>query len=86
MSRVFGEPVEVWLREGKPARFVWRGRLYSVLAVLAGDTGGANEPDRESWRVEASPARNVPSAIYELTRDPSTGRWLISRAPGPSLR
>jgi hypothetical protein len=24
----------VWLRDGKPARFVWRGRLYTVLAVL----------------------------------------------------
>jgi len=85
VSRVFGEPVEVWLREGKPVRFVWRGRLYGVLAVLAGSTG-ADEPDRESWRVEASPARNVPSAVYELARDPGTGRWLISRAPGPSLR
>jgi hypothetical protein len=29
-----GEPVYVWLRAGKPARFVWRGRLYTVLAVL----------------------------------------------------
>lgn len=85
MSRVFGEPVEVWLRDGKPVRFVWRGRLYSVLAVLAGNTG-ADEPDHEAWRVEASPARNVPSEVYELARDPGTGRWLISRAPGPSLR
>jgi hypothetical protein len=85
VSRVFGEPVEVWLRDGKPVRFVWRGRLYSVLAVLAGNTG-ADEPGREAWRVEASPARNVPSAVYELARDPGTGRWLISRAPGPSLR
>jgi hypothetical protein len=85
VSRVFGEPVEVWLSEGKPVRFVWRGRLYSVLAVLAGSTG-ADEPDRESWRVEASPARNVPSAVYEPARDPATGRRLISRAPGPSLR
>lgn len=34
MSRVYGEPVDVWVRDGRPARFVWRGRLYSVLRVL----------------------------------------------------
>jgi hypothetical protein len=29
-----GEPVEVWLRDGTPARFVWRGRRYTVMFVL----------------------------------------------------
>jgi hypothetical protein len=82
VSRVFGEPVEVWLRDGKPVRFVWRGRLYTVLAVLGGDSRAAGQP----WRVEASPARNIPSAVYELLHDPASGRWLISRAPGPTLR
>jgi hypothetical protein len=33
MRRIRGEPVEVWLRHGRPARFVWRGRLYTVLFV-----------------------------------------------------
>ena len=86
MSRVSGEPVEVWLRDGKPSRFVWRGRLYSVLAVLAGDSHAAGDAGRESWRVEASPARSIPSAVYELAHEPAAGRWLISRAPGPTLR
>jgi Family of unknown function (DUF6504) len=86
VSRVFGEPVEVWLRDGKPERFVWRGRLYAVLAVLGEGPQVGGQRDRESWRVEASPARNVPSAIYELARETATGRWLISRAPGPTLR
>jgi Domain of unknown function (DUF6504) len=86
VSRVFGEPVEVWLRDGKPSRFVWRGRLFTVLAVLAGSPAATGDPGRESWRVEASPARNIPAAVYELTHDPATGRWLISRAPGPTLR
>ena len=34
MSRVYGEPGDVWVRDGRPARFVWRGRLYPVLRVL----------------------------------------------------
>ena len=34
MSRVYGEPVEVWVRDDRPVRFVWRGRLYTVSRVL----------------------------------------------------
>jgi hypothetical protein len=33
--RVYGEPVNVQARDdGRPARFVWRGRLYTVRAIL----------------------------------------------------
>src|SRR5215467_956677 len=36
MGRVYGEPTEVQTREDghRPARFVWRGRLYAVRSVL----------------------------------------------------
>jgi hypothetical protein len=35
MSMVYGEPVNVQARDdGRPVRFVWRGRLYTVLAIL----------------------------------------------------
>ena len=35
MSRVYGEPVNVQARDdGRPARFVWRGRLYTVRVIL----------------------------------------------------
>lgn len=34
MSRLYGEPVDVWARDDGPARFAWRGRLYTVLRVL----------------------------------------------------
>jgi uncharacterized protein DUF6504 len=34
VSRVYGEPVNVWAQAGRPVRFVWRGRLYTVLRVL----------------------------------------------------
>jgi hypothetical protein len=34
MRGIRGEPVEVWLRNGRPARFVWRGRMHTVMFVL----------------------------------------------------
>ena len=34
MAVIRGEPVEVWLRDGRPARFVWRGRMHTVMFVL----------------------------------------------------
>jgi hypothetical protein len=90
VSRVYGEPVDVWIRDGKPARFVWRDRHYTVLRIFdhwvasrewwkqRGEDPG--EPaDREFWRVEASPSRNVSAATYELRRDDATGTWLLAR-------
>jgi hypothetical protein len=90
VSRVYGEPVHVWLRADKPARFVWRGRLYTVLRVFEhwvvsrewwkqrGEQPG-DPADQEFWRVEASPGRNLPAAAYELRRDDATGSWLLAR-------
>jgi hypothetical protein len=34
VSRVYGEPVEVWVRDDRPVRFVWRGSLFTVSRVL----------------------------------------------------
>lgn len=88
MSRVYAEPVEVWLHDGMPARFVWRGRLYLVRQVLeqwvttrewwrGADTDPGEATERRFWRVEASPGRDV--GVYELRLDTATGRWLLSR-------
>jgi Family of unknown function (DUF6504) len=82
VSRVHREPVEVGLRGGRPARFVWRGRLYTVLQVIEHEV--AESPARrEIWRVAASPGENVPPVAYELHHDWQSGRWLLSRRPGP---
>jgi hypothetical protein len=78
MRGIRGEPAEVWMRHGKPARFVWRGRMYAVLFVL--DYRSAQSPGRECWTVEAAPGRGVPPANYELCRDSGTDRWTLSRA------
>lgn len=87
MSGIRSEPVEVWLRDSTPARFVWRGRRYTVLFVLdrqliaaapTADPEGA-EAGRECWLVEATPERTLPPARYELCHDLAADRWSLSR-------
>ena len=68
MNRVYGEPVEVQARaDGRPTRFVWRSRLYTVRAILehwvvnrewwrdpgdAGDPGHGGDPGSEPGQLE----------------------------------
>jgi hypothetical protein len=83
---VYGEPVDVWVRDGRPVRFVWRGRLYTVLGVLdrwAATRQWWHEPaprpaTREFWRVTAVPGQGAPAA-YELRHDAATDGWLLTR-------
>jgi Family of unknown function (DUF6504) len=91
MRPIRAEPVDVWLRHGRPARFVWRGRLYVVLFVLdrrlslppapAAPPEGAGDqpPGHEHWLVEASAQQATAPGTYELTRDLATDRWTLSR-------
>ena len=90
MSAIRGEPVEVWLRDSTPARFVWRGRRYTVMFVLgrqlisdaaaaATDAAAAADAGRECWLVEATPERTLPPATYELCHDLTADRWSLSR-------
>jgi hypothetical protein len=85
MSRVYGEPVRVHARpDGRPVRFVWRSRLYTVRAILehwvvnrewwrdpGGEPGtGAGQPELEFWRVEAllAPGGTTPPSPPETRR------------------
>ncbi|MGP7996920.1 MAG: DUF6504 family protein [Streptosporangiaceae bacterium] len=90
MSRTYGEPVDVWVQDGKPARFAWRGRLYTVLEVLdhwvaSREWWRQQNPDlgtpaeREFWRVQASAGRNTRGSVYELRRDLATEHWMLAR-------
>lgn len=85
MSRVYGEPVEVWTRDGVPARFVWRERLFTVTRVLEQwATGGAyrgqgEATQREFWRLQARAGAEAPAAVYELRREVATDDWLLAR-------
>jgi Family of unknown function (DUF6504) len=87
---MYGEPIEVGTQEGKPLRFVWRGQLYVVLGVLEhwvisrewwqrNNPDAGLRPEREFWRVEASPGQGVPSSVCELRCDAETGDWLLVR-------
>jgi hypothetical protein len=90
MGRVYGDPVEVQARDdGRPVRFVWRGRLYSVRAVVEHwvinrewwreQNPDPEAPEREYWRVEASPGQGVPTGVYELRHEIATDDWSLRR-------
>lgn len=79
------EPVE----DG-PRDFVWRGRRYTVCAVLASwqerrawwrevgdDPGGPPSPQRRVWRVEARPPSGT-VGVFDLGRDDD--HWLLLRS------
>ncbi len=83
MSGIESEPTEVWERDGRPVRFVWRGRFYTVIFVRdrwqeAADPAAGVMAARECWRVEATPVRAVPPAIYELCHDLVADRWSLT--------
>jgi Family of unknown function (DUF6504) len=92
MSRVYGEPVNVQARDdGRPARFVWRGRLYTVDAILEHWVinrvwwqdleAEPGQPELEFWRVEASPGQGITATVYELRRDAATEAWTLRPTP-----
>ena len=86
MSEARSEPVEVLLDEGRPARFIWRGRLYTVLSVIERPDQPAPEGPPAArwrcWRVMASPGKNVPAGAYRLCHDAAAGRWRLTRDSG----
>jgi Family of unknown function (DUF6504) len=88
MSMVYGEPVNVQPRDdGRPARFVWRGRLYTVRAILEhwvinrewwqDPEAEPGRPELEFWRVEAAPGQGMTAEVYELRRDAATDAWTL---------
>ena len=88
MSRTYGEPVNVQARDdGRPARFVWRGRLYTVRAILehwvinrewwADPAAEPGQPELEFWRVEASLGPGMTAGAYELRRETATSTWTL---------
>ncbi len=83
MSGFGNEPVEVWERDGRPVRFAWRGRIYTVIFVrdrwlAPAETACDAVAGSEWWRVEATPVRGVPPALYELCHEPAADQWSLS--------
>jgi hypothetical protein len=93
MARVYGEPVDVQTSEdGRPARFVWRRRVYTVLGIQEYWVVNRDwwretdpvpaQPELQFWRVEAvtGTARGraaQPGGSYELRRDAADGVWTL---------
>ncbi|MGH3212697.1 MAG: DUF6504 family protein [Trebonia sp.] len=86
---MYGEPVEVQTREdGGPSRFVWRERLYVVIAVQEywmvnrdwwrESSPVPARPELQFWRVEAS-AGDQSAGSYELRRDIAADTWTLRR-------
>jgi hypothetical protein len=77
MRVIRGEPVEVWLRDGRPVRFVWRGRMYTVMFVLDRLLLPAPEP-------AAAPTDAAPTDRADLQAD---GRecWRVEATPERTL-
>jgi hypothetical protein len=83
MSGIGNEPVEVWERNGRPVRFSWRGRIYTVIFVrdrwlVPAESASDTIAGSEWWRVEATPVRGVPPALYELCHEPAADEWSLS--------
>ena len=86
VSGVRSEPVEVWLINGRPARFVWRERLYTVLSIIerpAAGPGAAPDPGAESAR-----ARHPAGGHRGEGRNGSRSAWqcwLVTASPGRNV-
>lgn len=79
MSGVYGEPVDVQARpDGRPLRFVWRSRLYTVRAILEHWV-----INREWWRDPSGPAR--PGDPEPEPSQPELEFWRVEASPGPGV-
>jgi len=90
VTRVYGEPIAAQTRDdGRPLRFVWRGRLYTVRSIVEHwvvnrewwrESGPVPaEAGLEFWRVEAATGQGQPAGTYELRRDMAAGTWTLQR-------
>jgi hypothetical protein len=97
MSKVYGEPVNVQARDdGRPVRFVWRGRLYTVRAILEHWV-----INREWWQDPKDPKESNDPKDPKNSDDPKDPKspeppgaeagqpelefWRIEAAPGPGM-
>jgi hypothetical protein len=79
MNRVYGEPVKVNARvDGRPLRFVWRSRLYTVRAILEHWV-----INREWWRTRGD--SGTPEDTGPQPGQPELEFWRVEAAPGQGM-
>jgi hypothetical protein len=81
IGEVYGEPVQVRAADdGRPTRFVWRGRLYAVRAILEHWV-----VNREWWRdPQAEPAEPDEGGQPEGGQ-PELEFWRVEAASGAGM-
>ncbi len=78
VSTVRPEPAQVQLNDGRPGRFVWRERLYTVLAVI--------ERPGEAAAAAAAGAATSGRDPDEHDHRPSDWRcWRVTASPGKNV-
>lgn len=80
MTRVFGDPVEVWLSDGRPVRFVWRGRLYAVRRVLEHWV-----TTRDWWREQSRPQHGTTEPDVYTEQYAAREFWRVEASPAREL-
>jgi hypothetical protein len=85
------EPAQVQMHDGRPSRFVWRGRLYTVISIVSrpGESGSVERPAGSDVAEDpAGPPGGRPAAgdVYEHDHLPSDWRcWRVTAAPGRNV-
>ena len=93
MHGIRGEPVEVWLGNDRPARFVWRGRMHTVIFVLDRQVRPAATPAEQgpSGPPSSAPATSGTATSGQTGSGPeSSGTagsecWRVEATPGRSV-
>jgi hypothetical protein len=78
VNGIYGEPVQVRARpDGRPVRFVWQSRLYTVRAILEHWV-----INREWWRDPAGSGDSEASGTGTGPGQPELVFWRVEAAPG----
>lgn len=82
VSAVRPEPVQVQANNGRPARFVWRERLYTVISVVE-RPGERSTLAQVPGEPDSAPNEDEPN---EHGHRPTEWRcWLVTASPGRNV-
>jgi hypothetical protein len=77
VSAVRPEPVHVQANDGRPSRFVWRERLYTVISVV-------ERPEERGSASEAAADADVEPDEHARRRT-EWRCWLVTASPGRNV-
>lgn len=79
MSAARAEPVHVQMQDGGPTRFVWRERLYTVLAILERPGEAEAAAAVSEWAQDTGEHDHEPAGRRDWRC------WRVSAAPGKNV-